>query len=329
MDAITIAYPTTLEPKDMLQMAQNLSEKPETPCIVDGNSFLKGAEELNPNFSFFVWRGFNATDVKITGADTVSVLSLGTTPGQKCPLAKLDCSSLIRINSITDRFCAESMLQTLDLSHMGNLSRIGSDFMKGCSNLRKINFPQNSKIENIGDYFLEGCRNLQSVDASVFGALKSVGSHFLANCESIQFEARLLPSNIQKGDGFLEGTSPLVPASSVEKYCEKSSDQQQPQQPSEQPQQPQQPQQQQQPPEQPPQQPLSTDISSKLQRANDSMKAELQLNLARVFSCSEQDPRLRTKAVRSEIFTVVKELEGMEKKMSELTESVAKMQAKG
>ena len=76
-------------------------------------------------------------------------------------------------------------LVSLDLD-MQSIVRIVSEFLPGCTNLRRVNLASLRAVEMLPRCFLTGCQSLEVIDLSPLANLRAVGEYFMSGCTSMK-----------------------------------------------------------------------------------------------------------------------------------------------
>ena len=92
------------------------------------------------------------------------------------------------VTEISDNFMyAATGLKSLDLSGLGRITKIGSQFLGRCSSLTSIDVSMNRmrNVETIGDKFMYYCNKFTVLDLSLLKKLQSFGSNAFEKCEEL------------------------------------------------------------------------------------------------------------------------------------------------
>jgi hypothetical protein len=101
-------------------------------------------------------------------------------------------------------------IETIDLSPLSNIKSIGSNFLRGCSNLETIDLSPLSNVTLIGNGFLQACKRLININLSLLSNIISIGSQFLCECSNLKTIDLSPLSKITKiSNRFLDGCSNL------------------------------------------------------------------------------------------------------------------------
>eukprot|EP00760_Papus_ankaliazontas_P028006 PhM_4_TR3474/c1_g2_i1/m.77882 len=73
----------------------------------------------------------------------------------------------------------------LDLSPLTNVTKIGNNFLHGCSRLTSLDLSPLANVRHIGSGFLDGCGALTSLDLSPLKNVTQIGVFFLHGCTAL------------------------------------------------------------------------------------------------------------------------------------------------
>ena len=76
-------------------------------------------------------------------------------------------------------------LAALELTGLGSVTRIGSNFLSGCEALTHLNLSGLRKVTHIGDRFLSKCTALERLDLKKLVSLTAIGCYFLSECTAL------------------------------------------------------------------------------------------------------------------------------------------------
>jgi hypothetical protein len=90
-------------------------------------------------------------------------------------------------NFINDDFLSYChKLESIDLSGLSNVTKIGGWFLMNCSNLTNIDLSPFSNVTEIGSWFLYGCHHLKSIDLSPLSNVTKIRDYCLYNCYNLK-----------------------------------------------------------------------------------------------------------------------------------------------
>ncbi|MCF0227912.1 MAG: leucine-rich repeat protein, partial [Malacoplasma sp.] len=91
------------------------------------------------------------------------------------------------LTNVTNLFAGCAKLQSIDLTKMPILGKIGSHFLYECETLTSLKFPVTWKINTFNTAFLSGCKNIKSLAfPKQWTITSSIASDFLRNCSSLE-----------------------------------------------------------------------------------------------------------------------------------------------
>ena len=122
-------------------------------------------------------------------------------------LTRLDLSAVSTVTRIGGNFLSGcSSVTALDLSSLTTVTHIGYNFLSRCKSLTAVDLSSLDSITHTGDGFLSRCWSLTALDLSSLNRLEWIGDDFLKECSSLtELNLTSLNSITHTGDGFLSG----------------------------------------------------------------------------------------------------------------------------
>ena len=166
-----------------------------SPLMVVGNSYLSGCTQLKstPDAAY------------LSNLTTIPFFFIAYSGVSSCGGCLTKMQHVLHINPGMFYQCLK--LKSVDLSSLGNVTKIESDFLAGCKALQSIDMSPMVSLMSIGFSCLAKCTSLQKVLLPLLLPNSTIGDNFMAKCTNIKIlDVTPLREVVSIGRRFLSGT---------------------------------------------------------------------------------------------------------------------------